>query len=298
MLLNTQGLASLFTSYNAAFQRGFTTVAPEWENIATLIPSNNESNLYAFLGQFPQFRKWIGDRVVKSMMTHNYTIVNETYESTVGVPREKIEDDTFGVFTPMMEEMGAAAATHPDEIMFMDILLNGNTEVGYDGQFFFDTDHPVIENGATVSKSNIDTTGGGDFWYLMDTRRPLKPLIWQVRRDYNFDTFTDLKDPEVFKRKEFLFGVDARVAGGYGLWQLAYASQNTLNATNFDTYVDAMMALKSDEGRPLGIRPNLLVCGPSNRAAARTLIQTQFLASGASNPNFQEVEVLVTSWLP
>jgi len=58
-----------------------------------------------------------------------------------------------------------------------------------------------------------------------------------------------------------------------------------------------MMSLKSDEGRPLGIRPNLLLCGPSNRAAARSLIDTEKLASGADNPNFKEVEVLVTPYL-
>ncbi|MGK5722469.1 Mu-like prophage major head subunit gpT family protein, partial [Proteus mirabilis] len=28
----------------------------------------------------------------------------------------------------------------------------------------------------------------------------------------------------VFKRKKFLFGAEARAAGGYGFWQLAYGS--------------------------------------------------------------------------
>jgi phage major head subunit gpT-like protein len=167
----------------------------------------------------------------------------------------------------------------------------------YDGQFFFDTDHPVIADGVATTKDNYDATGAGNLWVLMDTRRPLKPLIFQKRKDYNFQSFNKPTDEHVFMKNEYLYGVDARANAGFGLWQLAYGSLNTLNSTNFDAYVTKMMQLRSDEDKPLGIRPNLLVCGPSNRAAARALIETQFLAGGANNPNFQEVEVLVTPFL-
>ena len=58
-----------------------------------------------------------------------------------------------------------------------------------------------------------------------------------------------------------------------------------------------MMSIKSDEGRPLGVKPNLLVVGPSNRSAAQSLIEVQKLANGADNPNYKAVEVLVVPWL-
>ncbi len=57
------------------------------------------------------------------------------------------------------------------------------------------------------------------------------------------------------------------------------------------------MAFKSDEGRPLGIKPNMLVVGPSNRAAAMALIEVQKEAGGADNPNYKAVEVVVAPWL-
>ena len=41
----------------------------------------------------------------------------------------------------MFEEMGRAAATHPDELVF-ETVANGFTEECFDGQPFFDTDHP------------------------------------------------------------------------------------------------------------------------------------------------------------
>ena len=60
---------------------------------------------------------------------------------------------------------------------------------------------------------------------------------------------------------------------------------------------EAMMAFKSDEGRPLGIMPNLLVVGPTNRAAAKTVIEVEKNAAGADNINYKAVDILVVPWL-
>ena len=296
MLINTANLSAIFTGYNSLFQKAFQDAQSDWQKIATMVPSTTEQNLYAFLGQFPKLREWLGDRHIKDMKTNDYTVVNKDFESTVAVPAPKIEDDTFGVFGPLMSEMGYAAKTHPDEIIF-ELLAAGASELCYDGQFFFDTDHPIVTDGVADTASNYDSTGGGNLWIVMDTSRPLKPMIWQKRKDYNFQTFRSSRDEHVFMRNEYLYGVDGRSAAAFGLWQLAYGSLNTLNSTNFDAAVTAMQQLKSDEERPLGIRPTLLVCGPSNRAAARTLLQTQELAGGGSNPNYKEVDVLVTPYL-
>ena len=131
----------------------------------------------------------------------------------------------------------------------------------------------------------------------LDTSRPLKPIIFQRRRNYALTAMTDMKDEGVWMRDEYRYGVDARVNVGYGFWQMGYGSKQTLDATNFDAAVAAMLAFKSDDGRPLGINPNLLVVAPANRAAARALIESETLASGASNTNFKAVELYVCPWL-
>lgn len=296
MIINTAGLAALFTVYNAAFKQGWGSIEPSWNKIATLVPSSGESNLYAFLGQFPSLRKWVGDRLIKNMAAHSYTIINDPFESTVGVPKPKVEDDTYGVFTPLFAEMGYAARVHPDELVFA-LLALGATELCYDGQPFFDSSHPVIENGSATTKDNYDATGGGNLWCLMDVRRPLKPLIFQKRQDYKFQTFNSMKDEHVFKRNEFMYGVDARVNVGFGFWQTSYGSLNTLNATNYETYLAKMIALKTDEDKPMGIVPGLCVVGPSNLQAARELFLVDKLASGATNSHYKECEILMTPYL-
>lgn len=292
MVINAANLAIIFTAFKAAFNQGKQKADPQWQRIATLIKSTGKEEKYGWLGQFPRIRKWVGDRQLKNLQAYDYAIKNEPFESTISVDRDDIDDDSYGVYANVVEDMGYAAATHPDELIF-GLLSDGFTTACYDKQYFFDTDHPV--NGGSVSNMQ---SGSGNPWFLMDTNRPLKPLIFQERKTYNFVSMTDEKNENVFMRKEYLYGVDARGNVGFGFWQTAFGSKATLNKDNFDAAMESMMGVQSDEGRPMGIKPNLLVCGVSNRAAAKATISVMQLANGASNPNYQEVEVLVVPWLP
>jgi len=61
-------------------------------------------------------------------------------------------------------------------------------------------------------------------WMLHVTNRPLKPFIYQERKAPVFVQQINPDTEDVFMRKKFKFGAEARTAGGYGLWQLSYGS--------------------------------------------------------------------------
>lgn len=61
-------------------------------------------------------------------------------------------------------------------------------------------------------------------WFLMDTTRPIKPLIFQQRKKPVFVSQQDMNNPDVFMRAMLKFGAEARGAAGYGLWQMIYGS--------------------------------------------------------------------------
>lgn len=292
MIINQSNLADLFKIYNAAFRSGFGMAQPTWQVLATEVPSVSKENHYAWLGQFPQLREWIGDRAVKSLEAYDYVLKNRKFESTVQVPRDDIEDDTYGVYSPLMQQLGYAAMMHPDEMVWP-LLAAGLASPCYDGQYFFDVDHPV--NGQSVA--NVDKGGTNNYWYLIDASRPIKPVIFQKRRDYAFRALTNLDDESIFMTDQFKFGTDARVNAGYGFWQQAFASNQALDATHFDAAYAAMGNFKSDEGRPLGMKPTHLICGLSNRAAALATIEADRLANGASNTNYKTVTVIVSPYL-
>lgn len=178
------------------------------------------------------------------------------------------------------------------------LLGAGFTTVCYDGQFFYDTDHPVIgAGGATVTTVSNFQGGSGTPWFLFDGSREIKPMIFQERLAPEFTSVNRPNDESVFGEDIYTFGVRRRCAVGFGLWQLSHASRQTLTAANYAAARAAMMGLRADGGRPLGIRPNLLIVPPSLEEAALGIVNTEYGASGASNVWKGTAEVIVAPWL-
>ncbi len=61
-------------------------------------------------------------------------------------------------------------------------------------------------------------------WFLLDTTKPVKPFIYQDRKKPTFVQQTNPDSENVFMRKKFLYGAEARSNGGYGFWQTAFGS--------------------------------------------------------------------------
>jgi phage major head subunit gpT-like protein len=262
-LVTSPVLNAIRTGFRKNFEDGKTKAEPAYMAVATVVPSATKSNTYGWLGQWPGFREWIGDRVLKSMKEHSYAITNKDYESTVSVDRNDIEDDSLGVYAPMMNEMGYASQVFPDELVFP-LLSAGFTSLCYDGQYFFDTDHPVNAevdgSGADTSFSNVIIDGGyvGDNWYVLDTSRSLKPLIFQDRKGMQFVAMDNPNDEAVFTNKTFRYGVDCRCNVGYGFWQMAVGVKAELNYENLWAAINLMRGFKADGGRKLGLGKNKL----------------------------------------
>lgn len=302
MMVTAAALTALQVGFKKNFQDAFTATRPDanFTRVATIINSASKSETYGWLGKFPKMREWVGDRVIKDTEAQGYTIANKDFEATVGVDRNDIEDDNLGVYGPLMQEMGFSAAQQPDDLTF-GLMAQGRTETCYDGQYFFDTDHPSFdENGGEITVANVDASGedGDPWWYLLDVTRPLKPMVYQERKKPQFVSKTDPQNSDhVFMKKEFLYGVDARCNVGFGLWQMAYASNAALDGDSLDAAIEKMRGLRDSNGRPLGIKPSLLVVGPKLRSAANKTVKVMLGEGGASNANYQAVEVLDTEWV-
>lgn len=300
-VVTPQLITSLFTGYQTNFEKGKSEAAPQYSKVATVIKSTTASNTYGWLGKFPSLQKWVGDRVIQSMKAHGYTIVNEDYEATVGVERNDIEDDNLGIYAPIFEEMGRSAAIHPDEEVFP-LLRDGFTKQCYDGQFFFDTDHPVNDkvdgSGTDASVSNVAIDGGytGEPWFLLDTSKAIKPIIFQERKKPTLISMTKADDEAVFMSKQFRYGVDCRDAAGFGFWQMAFGNKRELNADNLWDAIQKMREFTADGGRKLAIKPTLLVVPASLEKVATRLLERE-LDANSSNELKGRVELLVADYL-
>lgn len=303
MIVNRDNIANLFVSLKTSFNNAFGAVVAVWPDIAMKVPSTSGANDYKWLSKFPKMQRWVGDKKIKSLEAFKYVVENEDFEATVEVDRNDIEDDNLGIYGTQAQGAGESAAELPDELVFE--AVNGAfTGLCFDGQFFCDTDHPVI-NPATGAKESVSNKGvvvlsaatqaaamaslgaaatamglfkdnegrplnvtptillvpvalrdvantlytadrledgkanlyKGMFkpvvsprltssaaWFLLDTTKVIKPFVYQERKAPVFVEQTDAQSDDVFMRKMFKFGAEARAAAGYGFWQTCYGS--------------------------------------------------------------------------
>jgi phage major head subunit gpT-like protein len=298
MLVNKSTIAAVFLSLKTTFNNAFDAAPSQWQQTAMLVPSGSGQNDYTWLSKFPKMRKWIGDKVIKALEAFKYTVVNDDWEATVEVDRNDIEDDSLGIYAPQAQMAGFSARQLPDEIV-ADLKNNAFANLCYDGQYFYDSDHPVA--GASVSNLGtaalsaataaaaaasyglartaimsfkddegrplallpdvlevppaLEITGkrliemehltddspnpykgtaklvvnprltSTTAWFLHCTSVPVKPFVYQERKAPNFVEQTDAQADNVFMRKKFRFGAEARAAGGYAFWQMSYGSR-------------------------------------------------------------------------
>ena len=109
MYIDSAGLNTVFAAFNAAFLKGKNKAIKLHPQVAMVTKSSAESEEYAWLGALPAYREWIGSRVIKNLTGYGFSIKNKLWETTVSVARTKIEDDQYGLFAPMFEDMGLMA---------------------------------------------------------------------------------------------------------------------------------------------------------------------------------------------
>lgn len=292
MDINRAALAALNTAFNTAFNERLTGVETTYGRIAMTVNSTTRNQTYPKLSELGPMREWIGERFVERLEADGFTIRNRKFEKTIAIQADDIADDQIGIYAPVVSDMGQVAAELPDDLVWEQLELGFTTE-HYDGQMFFDTDHPVMdEAGVEQSVSNFQG-GAGAAWYLIDDSRVIKPIIFQDREKAKIVPKTSLTDDNVFDHDEFKWGAKRRCAAGFGAWQLTYASRQPLTPENYALARAAMISARGHRGRKLNLKPKLLVVSASNEGAAREILMNERDAAGATNKWRNTAELMV-----
>lgn len=122
--------------------------------ISMLFNTDQESETYPWLGQVPQMQEWIGGRHAKGFRENGITIKNRHFEATIEILVRDMRRDKTGQVMTRIRELATRTDTHWASLMST-LIINGESTVCYDGQFFFDTDHSEGDSG---TQSNDITT--------------------------------------------------------------------------------------------------------------------------------------------
>lgn len=86
------------------------------------------------------------------------------------------------------------------------------------------TTNPWKGSAELLVDANIINDEYPDNWFLLDTSKPLKPIIFQLRKATKFISMVNENDSNVFNQNTYVYGADGRYNTGYSFWQLAYGS--------------------------------------------------------------------------
>lgn len=138
--------------FKAIFQKTFNDVKSEADVLAMRVNSNNLSEKYVWLGNFPMMKEWVGDRDIKKFKDYGYALENMPFEATVTVPNNHLEYDKVGLYKPAIQQMAFNAKKFGAKLI-ADILKDAGTNKCYDEKPFFSDAHMI----GTDTYANLGT---------------------------------------------------------------------------------------------------------------------------------------------
>lgn len=172
MLITPNKLEEFNQSLDFSFNLGVQTAPSFWKSLATEVPSKSKRNVYPFLSGIPGLREWVGPRVVNNIAARNYVLENKHFEDTLEVDRNEFEDDQVGIYSNFAQMLGQQVTQFPDR-MIASAMEAGTTSLGWDGQFFFDVDHPVNPDSPSAGVNSNKLVGAQ---YDIAVADPLVPF--------------------------------------------------------------------------------------------------------------------------
>jgi phage major head subunit gpT-like protein len=124
------------------------------DSVSNLFDSDQALETYPWIGMVPTLREWIGGRHAKGFNSAELNIENLHFESTIEILVRELRRDKTGQLAVRIGELADRTNTHWAKLLSV-LILNGETQLCYDGQYFFDTDHQEGNSGA---QSNLITT--------------------------------------------------------------------------------------------------------------------------------------------
>lgn len=130
------------------------------DGVSNLFNSDQGSETYAFLGQSPGMRQWIGGRQAKGLSGSSLVIANTPYEATLEVSLRDMRRDKTGQIEARVAEFVDRSMGHWASLLST-LLLNGPGATCYDGQYYFDTDHSEGSSGTQNNDITVDISALG-----------------------------------------------------------------------------------------------------------------------------------------
>jgi phage major head subunit gpT-like protein len=151
MGLNVAQAEAVVRDVTQVFDTAVRTATPIYPELCTVVNSNRKDEKLGFLGSVGGIREFLGERQFATLRAADYTLANKHWEGSVRIEKNDLSDDVHGLLAPVMEDLGAEAAYHPDELLFT-VLQAGASSACMDGSNMFDTTHQWGDSGSQSNR--------------------------------------------------------------------------------------------------------------------------------------------------
>jgi phage major head subunit gpT-like protein len=164
MEINRANLDNLFQSYSTAFNGGFTEATPaegkpnavKIDRFSMRASVGGAATVHGWLETLPRLEKLVGTRQVKNLSSKTMTVRNDEYANAVGVKRNDIADDQYGLYAPLIRALGVQARRLWQRLALEALITGGNWA---DGAAFFGTTRTYGANAiSNKTTSALDET--------------------------------------------------------------------------------------------------------------------------------------------
>ena len=133
----------------------------EWITaISNYFTSDQDSEEYAWIGQSPVMREWVGGRHAKGFTTNGLTIENKHFEATIDIPVKHLRRDKTGQIKARIGELATRTNSHWAVLLTM-LIEDGKNKPCYDKKPFFNEHHKVGKNAEQSNMIDFDLATAG-----------------------------------------------------------------------------------------------------------------------------------------
>lgn len=150
----------VFQEYSTRLLKAIDAAPRVADKYAMEVPSSSRSTLHGWLADQSAVSEWLGKRKTSSMGTRHWEVINRNWQLAYEFDVNQINDDLSGLVADAVIKARSNASkwVRHEDLLCAATLEAGTTANCYDGQFFFDVDHPTDLEGITSGTfSNIIT---------------------------------------------------------------------------------------------------------------------------------------------
>lgn len=158
-VVRTSALDALRTTLNTSYLEAYKSPRENvFSEVCTPITSARKKIVVAIADMLPQMREWVGDRKFHDAAQHSQEFTNPHYEISMEVDADDVEDDDYSGYILQSAGLAERAAVHPD-VLLATLMQAATGIIGFDGQNFFDTDHPIDVKNNIGTQVNYESSG-------------------------------------------------------------------------------------------------------------------------------------------